>query len=92
MKLNKASGAASGLSSFGISGIVEPIAGVINGITTGVTTAAVNRNNNSAKNLQKYWDTREEIAIKDNIGFYIIISLVIVCATAIVIAKTPKSK
>lgn len=101
MKIRKASGAAAGAAAStgaldGAAGlastILKPITDIFNNLTNAIAGSSINRNNNSAANLQSYWNNRTELKKESNMGFYIIMGLVVLAAIIAIIVKSPKSK
>lgn len=100
MKIRKASGAAAAAASATgalditrlVGTILSPITDLIGNITSAVAGVAVTKSNNDSGDVRHYWENRKEIKRDSNIGFYILMGLLIICATLILVVKSKKSK
>ena len=100
MKIRKASGAAAatagaatGLDVTGlVSTILSPITDLIGGITNAVAGVAITKSNNDSADVRNYWTTRQDVKKDSNMGFYIIVGLLIICATLIIVFKNKNTK
>lgn len=99
MKIRKASGATAAAGAMGaldvtglVGTILSPITDLIGNITGAVAGVAITKSNNDSADVRNYWNTRKDIKRDSNIGFYILMGLLIICATLILIVKSKKSK
>ena len=99
MKIRKASGAAASAGATGAlditklaGNILSPITDLIGNITGAIAGVSITKSNNDSGDVRNYWESRKEIKRDSNIGFYILMGLLIICATLILVIKSKKSK
>ena len=99
MKIRKASGEAATAVASGVhdvTGLVgtifNPITSLIGNVTNALAGVFITKSNNDSGDVRNYWQNRKEIKRDSNIGFYILMGLLIICATLILVVQSKKSK
>lgn len=72
--------------------VADAVADIATGIADSVAQISMNQTDKDAENYQYYWQTRNGrvISIDRNIGFYIIVGLMIAAITAVIILSNRK--
>lgn len=74
--------------------LIDGVGKMVGNVMTSITSLGLTRNNNSATTQQLYWLTAKDRNEKQpkNIGFYIIIGLMVVAVVTIIIINNKKAK
>lgn len=77
-----------------INTLVGGVTSIVSTITGGIINLGVTRSNNDKEVKEVYWMTRKdrETEMDNNMGFYIIVGLIVVAAAVAFIVNSKKSK